>query len=76
MTAREIERRTRMKKKNKPEKMSIGELEKLLQQEEDETLEILPNGEIRRASKKKGEKAKVLTWRDNLGGEYAKNPNP
>jgi hypothetical protein len=56
------------------ERLSIDELEKLLNAEslwEDSTIEILPNGEIRRkgASEKLG--IKPLTMRENLGGEYA-----
>lgn len=60
---------------NKPRRMSIDELEKLLQREDECMLEILPNGEVREFSEK--EKAKVrserkpLTMRENLGGEYA-----
>ena len=51
------------------ERISIDELEKILQRDDEQTLEILPNGEIRL---KKGEgTAKVLTMRENLGGEYA-----
>ena len=54
-------------------KPTIDELEKLLQNEEDVPVEILPNGEIRaRYATSSGELGgkKPLTFRENLGGEY------
>ena len=53
-------------------KPTLDELEKILNSEndwEDNTIEILPNGEIRKNGK--GQMPKVLTMRENLGGEYA-----
>ncbi|MHB1956428.1 MAG: hypothetical protein ACYCOU_22080 [Sulfobacillus sp.] len=53
-------------------KMTIDELEKLLNSEDEVDLEILPNGEIREKKGRKKKKApKVLTMREALGGEYA-----
>lgn len=51
---------------------TIDELEAILSSEEDVAIEILPNGEIR--AKAGGEREgipKVITMRENLGGEYA-----
>ncbi len=53
--------------------LSIEELEAILQGDEDVPIQILPNGEIV-ASDKGGEKngqRSPLTYRENLGGEYA-----
>src|SRR6266702_8829984 len=51
----------------KQARMSIDQLEKILQREEDAAIEILPNGEIR----EKGDGARLglkpLTMRENLG---------
>lgn len=58
-----------MKKKRKP---TIEELERILNNDEEESMEILPNGEIRAVSKRSS-KSKIqppLTFRENLGGEY------
>lgn len=58
-----------------PKRMSIDEVERLLNRDAEVMLEILPNGEIREFSE--DERAKVrsgrkpLTMRENLGGEYA-----
>lgn len=57
-----------------PKRMSIDQLEKLLNSESDwesPAIEILPNGEIRQAGA--GEKLgiKPLTMKENLGGEYS-----
>ena len=51
---------------------SIAQLEALLNQEEEVEIEILPNGEVRSKGKAgdTGDK-KPLTYRENLGGEYA-----
>jgi len=51
----------------------IDELEKLLNSEEDTTIQILPNGEFReigRATAAEVGNKKPLTMRENLGGEY------
>lgn len=55
----------------KPKRLTIAELEKLLDIEEETSIEILPNGEIR-ATNKSGEQVepKPLTMREYLGGEY------
>lgn len=56
--------------------MSIDDLEKLLNCEDECMLEILPNGEVREFSEKEKTKVrserKPLTMRENLGGEYAR----
>jgi hypothetical protein len=55
--------------------MSIDDLEKLLNAEtlwEESTIEILPNGEIRRKGDSDKLGIKPLTMRENLGGEYAR----
>ena len=57
-----------MPRRKKP---TIEELEKMLDREEDEDIEILPNGEIRVRIGKTVNKKKVLTFRERLGGEYA-----
>jgi hypothetical protein len=53
-------------------RLTIVEIETLLNKEnswdDDQTIRILPNGEIRHATKGT---AKILTLRENLGGEYA-----
>jgi hypothetical protein len=58
--------------------MTISELEDLLNRElgwdRQDDLEILPNGEIRAVGASAGEDLggrKPLTFRENLGGEYA-----
>ena len=51
-------------------KPTIAEIEALLNSDEEVSLEILPNGEIRRASGKPTT-LKPLTFRERLGGEYA-----
>lgn len=48
---------------------SISDLEKLLLVDDEQELEILPNGTIQRKSGRRTKK-KVLTMRENLGGEY------
>ncbi|HEY0308910.1 MAG TPA: hypothetical protein VGB94_12180 [Acidobacteriaceae bacterium] len=54
-------------------KLTINELERLLNTEEDTPIQILPNGEIRAegqtSTSNLGGK-KPLTMRENLGGEY------
>ena len=58
-------------------KPTIAELEKLLNQDEDVPIQIMPNGEIRAMKKtklKKGE-LKPITMKENLGGEYGRYKN-
>ena len=54
-------------------KPTIEELERMLDDDEDTPIEILPNGEIRSQggseSSERGSK-KPLTMREDLGGEY------
>lgn len=57
------------------QKPTIYELEKLLNDEEDVPIEILPNGEIRArntTSSAELQGKKPITMREDLGGEYAK----
>jgi hypothetical protein len=50
-------------------RLSIAELEQMLRTDDEVPIEILPNGEIR--TRDSGDrKVKVLTYRENLGGEY------
>jgi hypothetical protein len=54
-------------------KLTINELERLLNTEEDTSIEILPNGEIRAVGQTSTSSLagkKPLTMRENLGGEY------
>ena len=53
-------------------KPTIDELGKLLEQEEDVPIEILPNGEIRALGEGAAELQgkKPITMREDLGGEY------
>jgi hypothetical protein len=54
------------------QKMTIDQLEAILDSEEDVPIEILPNGEIVvGGSEKSTGPRKPLTMRENLGGEYA-----
>ena len=60
-----------------PKRMSIYQLQKLLERDDEDILEILPNGEIRQFTEaEKAQRAKdrperkPLTMRENLGGEY------
>ena len=58
---------------------TIRELEQLLESEEDEPIEILPNGEIRaRGESDPAERnyKKPLTMREDLGGEYGGRSTP
>jgi len=54
-------------------KMTIAEIEVLLDREEEVELEILPNGEIRALgdTKVSNKDLKPITMKENLGGEYA-----
>lgn len=58
-----------------PKRVSIDQLEKLLQRDDELMLEIMPNGEIREFSEEEQaavrSRRKPLTMRENLGGEYA-----
>ncbi len=58
---------------DKKRRMSIHEIEHLLDQEEECNIEILPNGEVRRIGGTLAESKdlKPITMRENLGGEYA-----
>lgn len=54
-------------------KPTIEELERILDQEEEIPIEILPNGEIRASGQTSDNELggkKPLTMRENLGGEY------
>ena len=53
-------------------KLTIAELQKLLEQEETHPIHILPNGQIKKCRKncKGHKKLKVLTMKETLGGEY------
>lgn len=55
---------------SKSKTISIDELEKILNSETEENITILPNGTVKKLRGKK-KKFKVLTMRENLGGEYA-----
>ena len=62
------------KQVKKPQKKpTIAELERILDSDEEITIEILPNGSIREHKKRRGKKSKIkpLTYREDLGGEYA-----
>lgn len=59
-----------MKKKQRPERLTISQIEDLLEREEDIAIRILPNGEIIREDGGK-DAPKPLTMRERLGGEYA-----
>ncbi len=53
---------------------TIAELEKILQNEQETEIEILPNGEVRakgQTSQAELGNRKPLTMRENLGGEYS-----
>ena len=52
---------------------TIAELEKILDQEEEQEIEILPNGEVRAKGQSTSAELggrKPLTMREDLGGEY------
>ena len=60
-------------------KPTIAELEQILASEQETEIEILPNGEVRAkgatsASELGGHK--LLTMRENLGGEYSASGRP
>lgn len=54
-------------------KPTIEELENILDRDDETTIEILPDGSIRESKKRRGRKPKIkpLTYREDLGGEYA-----
>lgn len=58
---------------NTSRRMSVADIERLLERDEDVTITILPNGEIRdlTAEERAAIPRKPLTMRENLGGEYA-----
>jgi hypothetical protein len=54
-------------------KLSINELEAILQREDEVEIEILPNGEVRAKNETtSGDRGgrKPLTMKEDLGGEY------
>ena len=60
-------------------KLTIRELEQLLESEEDTPIEILPNGEIRHrggSDDAERDNKKPLTMREDLGGEYGRGSSP
>ena len=57
-------------------KPTIDELEKILANEEEVPIEILPNGEVRARNQTTAQELggkKPLTMRENLGGEYGRD---
>lgn len=52
--------------------LTIADLEKLLQRDDEIELEILPNGTIQQSTRTTAPAGdlKVLTMRESLGGEY------
>ena len=58
-------------KKRLEKKPTIAELERWLNQEENVPIEILPSGEIRAVNRRRRKVPKILTMREDLGGEYA-----
>jgi hypothetical protein len=54
-------------------KPTIAELEKILDNEQETEIEILPNGEVRAKGTGAAENSgkKPLTMREDLGGEYS-----
>lgn len=62
------------KSQPKSRRATIDELEAILKADEDVDIQILPNGKV--VTRKGKKTAKVLTFRENLGGEYAMFPQP
>ena len=59
------------KSKNKPSRMTLDEIEALLNSDDEVAIDILPNGEVRtHPAKERTEPLKILTFREKLGGEY------
>lgn len=57
---------------DEPKRMTIDELEALLNSDDEIELDILPNGEIRTHPARESTKPlKPLTYREKLGGEYS-----
>ena len=59
-------------------KLSLEELEAVLNSEEETPIQILPNGEIREVGQASAAEVgikKPLTMREDLGGEYGAAPN-
>ena len=60
-------------------KPTIEELERLMKSDEDNPIEILPNGEIRAVGESEPAERdfkKPLTMREDLGGEYGSRSTP
>lgn len=55
----------------KHRKLTIAQLEELLEAEEEKEIEILPNGEIVVSGSSEKLNIKPLTYKEQLGGEYA-----
>jgi hypothetical protein len=53
--------------------MSIDRLQKLLEADDEVPLQILPSGEIVELPESERKPRKVLTMRENLGGEYGQH---
>ena len=63
-----------MRRRRRRAKPSIEDLERILDDDEEAPIEILPNGEIRELGGSTAAERKLkkpLTMRENLGGEYA-----
>lgn len=50
-------------------RLTIDELQKILKRDDETPIQIMPNGEIRQGDEPTTKK--ILTFRENLGGEYA-----
>lgn len=59
-----------------PKRMTVEQIEQLLQQDENMPITILPNGEVRAATEqeRRDRPKHPLTFRENLGGEYGVEP--
>lgn len=58
-------------KQPKKPRVSLEELERLIDGGDDDTIEILPDGTIKQKQRGRPHKKHVLTFREQLGGEYA-----
>lgn len=54
-----------------PRKLTLDQIEYLLEHEDDVAITILPNGEVVATADGSEKPRKPLTYRENLGGEYA-----
>lgn len=52
-------------------KLSIEQLEKLLEKDDEQEIEILPNGEVIVKGTNENKNIKPLTYKEQLGGEYS-----